>query len=119
MEYHDLQAVANIYQVPVHILTTGVEGMVEPRARWTHIQPDSRLKKFCKEIGDLPELWLFHIDEMHFNLLIRKDSELAKEGSIEQRKVTHEEKLKDKYPANNLKDADKTEEVTKIQMYSR
>ena len=29
MDHHDLQAVSNMYQVPVHILTTGV-GMVEP-----------------------------------------------------------------------------------------
>jgi hypothetical protein len=110
MGYQDLQAVANMYQVPVHILTTGVEGMVEPRARWTHIQPDSRLKAFCKVIGDLPELWLFHIDEAHFNLIIRKNSELAKEGSIEQRKVNHEEELKGS-PDDDKNE--KTEEGTK------
>ena len=84
MENHDLQAVCNIYQVPVHILTTGVVGMAEPRARWTHLQPDIRLKEFCKIVGDLPEMWLLHQDNIHCDLIINRESILAKEGSIQQ-----------------------------------
>ena len=40
MDHQDLKVVANIYQINVHILTVGVEGMDEPRARWSHLVPD-------------------------------------------------------------------------------
>ena len=90
MDHHDLQAVSNMYQVPVHILTTGV-GMVEPKARWTHLEPDIRLESFRSKLGELPELWILHSDNIHFDLLIRKDSKLAKEGSINQRQSKNED----------------------------
>ena len=46
MDHHDLQAVANMYQINVHILTVGVASLDGPAARWTHLSPDDRLKQF-------------------------------------------------------------------------
>ena len=83
MDHGDLQAVSNYYQIDIHILTTGVAGMKEPRARWTHLSPDERLKSFSTVPAGLPDMWLFHVDHIHFDLIIAKDSYLAKEGSIE------------------------------------
>ena len=40
MDHPDLQVICNMYQIKVHILTTNVRGMEEPRARWTHLDPD-------------------------------------------------------------------------------
>ena len=74
MEHYDLQALSNVYQVPIHILTTGLQGMEEPKARWTHLYPDVRLKNFSTEIGEIPELWLMHLDENHFDLIAPKSS---------------------------------------------
>ena len=31
-------------------------------------------------------MWLFHVDEIHYDSIIRKDNELDKEGSINERK---------------------------------
>ena len=89
IEHQDLQAICNMYQVPVHILTTGVPGMKDPAARWTHLEPDTRLKEAGAEygkLGHLPELWLMHTDEIHFNLIIKKESMVAKEGCVDERK---------------------------------
>ena len=84
MDHQGLQVVANMYQISVHILTTGVLGMKEPRARWTHIVPDDRLSSFSTIHKGLPDMWLMHVDETHFDLLIRKDSDLAVEGCVDE-----------------------------------
>ena len=82
MDHGDLQAVSNYYQISIHILTTNVAGMKEPRARWTHLSPDQRLKSFSTVPVGLPDMWLMHLDSTHFDLIVEKDSQLAKEGSI-------------------------------------
>ena len=86
--------------------------MAEPSARWTHLEPDLRLKSFNIEYVGLPEMWLFHIDNVHFDLIIRKDSVLAKEGSIKQR-LKQSEKSKAEGFANQMvnKDIEEKEKV--------
>ena len=82
MDHGDLQAVSNSYQISIHILTTNVAGMEEPKARWTHLTPDERMKSFSKIPAGLPDMWLFHVDDHHFDLIVEKDSMLATNGSI-------------------------------------
>ena len=84
MDHFGLQIVSNMYQISVHVLTTGVPGLVEPRARWTHIEPDTRLSSFSTVHKGLADMWLIHVDEIHFDLLIRKDSELARVGCVDE-----------------------------------
>ena len=91
MDHPDLQAVCNQYQINIHILTTDVVGIKEPRARWTHMVPDSRLIGFSKIKPGLPDMWLVHVDEIHFDLIIPKDSDLAKEGSLDDLRLVKED----------------------------
>ena len=56
--------------------------MPEPKARWTHLTPDDRLKLFSTVPKGLPDIWLMHVDNTHFDLIVEKDSLLAKEGGI-------------------------------------
>ena len=90
MDHFGLQIVSNMYQISVHILTTGVIGLKEPSARWTHLEPDTRLSSFSTIHKGLPDMWLLHVDETHFDLLIRKDSDLADIGSIDEMEHTKE-----------------------------
>ena len=96
MDHHDLQAVCNMYQVPVHVLTVGVMGLAEPGARWTHLEPDIRLKSFSTAYVGLPDMWLFHTDNNHFDLIVRRDRVLAAEGTLKERQnkseINHLEK---------------------------
>ena len=92
MDHIGLQVVSNMYQISVHILTTGVIGTEEPQARWTHLVPDTRLSDFSTIVKGLPDMYLIHSDEIHFDLLIRKDSELALEGSVDEIRSTEEGK---------------------------
>ena len=88
MEHYDLQALSNIYQVSVHILTTGVKGIKAPSARWTHISPDQRLKDFSTDRGEVPDLWLMHQDENHFDLIAPKNSIIVEEQYQEKERNT-------------------------------
>jgi hypothetical protein len=45
-----------MYQIGIHILTTGVSGMEEPRARWTHLNPDDRLTAFATVHKGIPDM---------------------------------------------------------------
>ena len=91
MDHGDLQAVANMYQIKVHILTTNIASLEETKARWTHLVPDQRLKSFSRISMKLPDMWVLHRDEQHFDLIIEKNSTLAKEGPIES--VIEDEKI--------------------------
>ena len=85
MDHQGLQIVANAYQINVHILTVGVEAMEEPKARWTHLVPDKRLEDFdnMKQNSLVEDLWMIHEDGVHFDLIIKKESVLAKKELIE------------------------------------
>ena len=44
-------------------------------------------------------MWILHVDETHYDLMVHKDSELAKEGSVEElekeeEKISNDEKEK-------------------------
>ena len=104
MDHQGWQVVANMYQINIHILTTSVMNMKEPRARWTHITPDERLSTFSEVHKGLPDMWLIHSDETHFDLLVKKESELVKEGSIEDMvKERTEENIASKISCNECK----------------
>ena len=94
MEHQGWQVVANMYNIKINILTllpTGVRGV--PAARWTYIIPDERLRRFSTIHSGLPDMWIMHNDETHYDLLVHKDSELAKEGSVEELEKTSNNKV--------------------------
>ena len=95
----DLQVVADLYQKKVHILETGVpEGRLRPEAtdleregrkvgaRWTVLEPNPNMihvKDFhdalLEEVGDI---YLLNSSLSHFDLLVHKNSRLAKKGNL-------------------------------------
>ena len=91
MDHLGWQVVANMYQISIHILTTGVQSIGEPKARWSHLVPDARLAAFGTVHIGLPDMWVIHVDETHFDLLVRKDSDLVTEGCVNDMLNTKEE----------------------------
>ena len=110
MEHYDMQALSNMYQVPVHTLTTGVQGMDEPKARWTHMKPDERLRDFNQRVGELPDLYLMHQDDNHFDLIVHRSSILVQEENsskdVGNQEVVHEnvERAEEEIVITNLND---------------
>ena len=79
-----------MYQISVHILTTNIEGMEEPQARWTHLVPNERLTAFSTIQTGLPDMWMIHLDNSHFDLIIPQEGFFANEevntGNINNKK---------------------------------
>merc|ERR1712240_234929 len=84
MEYTDLQAVANYFKVAIHVLTTDVRNVKGSKPRWTHLEPDERMKIHSPIKQELPDVWMLHVDNTHFDLIIKKDNRLVTEGDLQQ-----------------------------------
>ena len=80
----DLAIIADLYQIKIKIVTTKGSSDREPTVNW--IYPDPVLKEFAelKEV-EINDLVLLHENDMHFNLIISKESDLAKHGSLSYR----------------------------------
>ena len=99
MTQSDLQVVADMYRKRVHILETEVpEGRVRAKAtelelegskvgaRWTILEPDqamAHVKDFHdKMLDEVEELFIMNRSLVHFDLMVHKDSRLAKMGTL-------------------------------------
>ena len=69
-----------------NILTTNVRDIKEPGARWTHLKPDVKMKQYSPVPSGLPDMWLLHTDNIHFDLIVHIESTLVTEGSLESNK---------------------------------
>jgi hypothetical protein len=77
----DFVVIADIYQVNIKTIT--MKSSTDPNPSVTWIYPDKDMKKFA-ELKDVDQndMVLLHEDESHFNLIVSKDSDLAKYGSL-------------------------------------
>ena len=81
----DLQAVANIYNINVNIFTTGTptEGPDGNSARWTNLRPDNTLKVAVEKYTG-GEIYLYHRDEIHFDLIVKKkETKTTSKGAVD------------------------------------
>ena len=84
-DHEDLQVVANIYNIKIHILTIHIASKDGNISRWTHLVPDERIKSGQENRSAiLGDMWLLHEDKTHFDLIIRKDSVLSEKEGIYQ-----------------------------------
>ena len=116
----DLSIISDIYQIKIKVITTKGTNDKSPTVNW--IFPDESLKVFSEFTKvEMNDMTLLHENDMHFNLVISKNSDLAKLGSLSYRynvgpllKRNEEEKDK-KEKEDNVKDKD-TEIVEKSQL---
>ena len=80
----DLAIVADMYQMKIKVVTTKGSTDKNPTVNW--INPDAALKKFS-ELKDtkIDDLVLLHENDSHFNLVVSKESDLVKYGSLSYR----------------------------------
>ena len=80
----DLVVIADMYQVNIKVITIKSSTDVNPTVNWFH--PDKMMAKFA-ELNNVEQndMVLLHEDDSHFNLIISKDSDLAKLGSLSYR----------------------------------
>ena len=77
----DLVVVADMFQVKIKVITMKGENDENPTENW--IYPDDQMKEFA-ELTDvkIDDIVLLHENDTHFNLIIDKDNDLAKVGSL-------------------------------------
>ena len=79
----DLAVISDMYQVTIKVITTKGENYV-PTVSW--IYPDDSLKEFAElKNVQLDEMVLLHERDVHFNLIISGESDLATVGSLSYR----------------------------------
>ena len=80
----DLAIISDLYQVRIKIITT--KGLSDKNPTVNHISPDKDTAQFAelKNVG-MNEMVLMHEDDLHFNLVVSKYSELATYGSLSHR----------------------------------
>ena len=75
----DLSVIADLYQIKIKIITTKGKDDKNPTVNW--IFPDENMKAFS-DFGraEMNDMILLHENDNHFNLVISKNSDLAKMG---------------------------------------
>ena len=77
----DLVVIADMYQVNIKVITVKGSTDMNPTVNWFY--PDKNMEQFA-ELRNVEQndMILLHEDDSHYNLIISKDSDLAKLGSL-------------------------------------
>ena len=76
----ELLAIANIFNIKINVFTFGEFGH-----RWSEVHPDPDMTSSSAEqdLGKVvPDMFLYHSNETHYDLLVRNDSRLAALGPL-------------------------------------
>ena len=120
IDSEDLITVSDMYQVVIKVITTKGEDDVNPTVNW--VLPDEDMKDFAElKNVEIENCVLIHENDVHYNLIVPGDSELARLGSLSFRanigpiiRITEEEEHKD----INIHDQDdwkKSKEIKELQ----
>ena len=107
----DLVIIADMYQMCIKIITSRGENDEKPTVNW--IYPDKDLEEEAELRNvEIKDMVLFHENDLHFNLVVAKDSDLATMGSISYRQnigAMVRSKTTDIKEAKALNDGDDTQ----------
>lgn len=83
-ENEDLAVLSDLYQIRIKIITTKGDNDKNVTENW--IYPDPELKQYSElQNVEIDDLVLFNENNVHFNLVVNKDSDLAQLGSLSYR----------------------------------
>ena len=77
----DLQVMANLYQMKINVISIKDDSDENPSVNF--IGPDPELSGFrLLPAGKVPDMTLLHYGQQHYNLIVSKDSDLVKKGTL-------------------------------------
>ena len=80
----DLSILADMFQIKIKVITVKGPNDKKPTVNW--IYPCEGLKQFAElKNVEMNDMVLLHDNDIHFNLVISEDSDLAKYGSLSHR----------------------------------
>ena len=83
----DLAAISNLFNINIGIFTHGLGGNLQPR--WTWQTPDPVIAAFSEYFDpSITDMFLFHSDNVHYELFVERNSRLATEGNVPARLLT-------------------------------
>ena len=89
MDYQWWQLLSNKFNITIHTLTSG-----SGAPRWTSVSHDPSLAMFEEHVKEVPDLYLIHSDENHFDILIHKNNPLMNTIDMKiKEKGTKDEKI--------------------------
>ena len=105
-DHEDFAAISNIFQVRIKIITVRNTEDLHPTIS---IQdPDPNFKAETESTpGQIPEIILFHLKDMHYDLIVPKDCRMAEEGGLDLQR-------KQKSNIKDLKDGEEGKNVEEI-----
>ena len=84
----DFAVISNFYQVSIKIITVSSMGDMNPIV--TCVEPDPALSHISDFVpGQVPDMMLFHTKNVHFDLLVPKNSKLAVDGGLDYQRKTN------------------------------
>ena len=68
----DLQNLANMFDMRIAIFTYSINGTVTPHWTWIDPNPAISMKNSFKDRLSFKEMWLYHQDDVHYDLLVSR-----------------------------------------------
>ena len=114
--YHDVLAIANLFNIKIDIFTYG-----DKDERWRQVCPDPEMAPSAAYGKWIPDIALYHSYNTHYDLLVKDDCRVALNGFIAGQVITEEDNKDDtrksddwelfKQKKHSEKDMQKDEEV--------
>ena len=96
--YHDVLAIANLYNIKIRILSYGGH-----EGYWREVCPDPKMAN--TDVTWVPDMALYHASEVHYDLLVEDDSRLAKVGLNEAMNAKENAKAEDEAVETSTEEA--------------
>ena len=90
-DHQDLAAISNIFKVKIKIITVKNAMDSNPIIHIQEPDPDFKINNDDFPTGKIPDMVLYHVKDVHYDLIVPKESIIAKEGGLDfQRKHNKE-----------------------------
>ena len=112
-DHEDFAALANIYQFKIKIIT--VMHLDDPQPRVSMIEPDPGFSCVKNSpTGAIPEMVLFHQNNVHYDLVVQKASKLAIEGGLDYQRQHKSNKSVENEEDNEKQDKNAMEDKAEL-----
>lgn len=116
-DHEDLAAISNIYKVKIKVVTVVNTMDQNPIVSIQEPDPNFDIIDEAFPPGQIPEIVLYHVKDLHYDLIVPKDSKIAIEGGLDlQRKIQAEYSNEKTKVNDSLKESEKMQrKITELE----
>ena len=108
-DHEDFAAICNIYQLNIKIITVKSSNDPNPIVSYHEPDPNFKTSEFQFPPGKISDMILYHVKDVHFDLIAKKDSAIVEEGGLDFQRKTKSEENSIKNRENDDREATKNE----------